>query len=91
MNVQTSLRHYFDNTRLIAELCERGGWPDTCALELELERVAEGADGVEVDCRIRFEEILMLGCGGVGRRIPREGRFRLRLSSGGQVEDARLR
>lgn len=91
MEIQESLRSYFDNTRLIAALCERGGWPDTRELDLDVERVAETADGVEVDCRIRFEEILMLGCGGVGRRIPREGRFRLRLSPEGQVEDACLR
>ncbi|MEW6613768.1 MAG: hypothetical protein ACOY5C_14115 [Pseudomonadota bacterium] len=92
MQLEQSLRQYFDNTRLIAELCERGGWPDTRELVLDLERVEEREGHLDVDCQVRFEEILMLGCGGVGKRIPREGRFHLRLDArDGRVEDAWLR
>lgn len=91
MELQASLRDYFDKTRLVAELCERGGWPDTRELVLEVDGVAERKDGFEVDCSVRFEEILMLGCGGVGKRIERQGRFRLRLDLQGHVQDAWLR
>ena len=92
MQLENSLRQYFDNTRLIAELCERGGWPDTRELLLNLERVDTQNDHLDVDCEIRFEEILMLGCGGVGKRIPRTGYFHLRVNAAsGAVEEARLR
>lgn len=91
MDVEAAVWTYFLESKATAALCERGGWPDGEALRVRIERVDPEAGEWRVDCFVTVEEVLMLGCGGEGERIPRQGYYRLLLDGTGKVREARLR
>lgn len=88
--LESRLTTFFQKTPLVAALCEHGGWPDTETLDLQIDRSEDTKRGQTVFCHVTVQEILMLGCGGIGERVPHRASFLLHLDDAGQVREAQI-
>lgn len=88
--LESRLTTFFQKTPLVAALCEHGGWPDTETLDLQIDRSEDTKRGQTVFCHVTVQEILMLGCGGIGERVSHRASFLLHLDDAGQVREAQI-
>ena len=81
-----SVRHFFETTPLLSQLCEQNGWLDEDSLEIGLLESGDKQSLFEV----RFEEILKEGSGCECGRNRCWGQFSVELAEDGQVLHAHI-
>lgn len=78
------LNEFFAHAERLAPLCTQKGWADPETLRVDVVR----HDGSEWVCAVSFQEVVTEG--GITRRVPCWGQYRLTLSDDGHVADAEL-